>query len=132
MNKDFLCTYKDEKMHVYCNNKTVKERPMVYVVSRYAGDVKTNREKAIEYCRYVIKRQRIPVASHLLYPQNLDDNDPEQRKLGMLFGLALLAVCKEVWVFGKPYSPGMQAEIDEAKRLGMKIRYFTEGMDELK
>ena len=132
MNKDFLCTYKDEKMLVYCNGNTVKERPLVYIASRYAGDVEANRAKAIEYCRYAIKRQRIPVASHLLYPQILDDNDPEQRRLGMIFGLKLLAVCSEVWVFGTEYSHGMQAEIDEAKRLGIRIRYFNERMYELK
>ena len=64
----------------------------------------------------------MPIASHLLYPQMLNDSDPQERELGMDFGLALLACCDEVWVFGKP-SPGMEREITEAKRLNKPIQY---------
>lgn len=67
----------------------------------------------------------MPVASHLLYPQILNDNNPEERELGLLFGLSLLAVCDEVWVFGT-VSPGVAQEIEEAKRLKKQIRYFEE------
>ena len=67
----------------------------------------------------------MPVASHLLYPQILNDNDPNERDLGLLFGLALLRMCDEVWVFGA-ISPGVAQEIEEAKRLKKQIRYFEE------
>ena len=101
--------------------------PMVYVVSRYAGDVKKNRADAIRYCRYVLGRKYMPVASHLLYPQFLSDNDPADRMMGSAFGLRLLALADEVWVFGKkPYSEGMEREIEEAQRLKKRVRYFEE------
>ena len=43
----------------------------------------------------------------------------------MLFGLALLRMCDEVWVFGD-VSPGVAQEIEEAKRLKKQVRYFKE------
>jgi len=98
-----------------------KNRRKIYVASKYAGNVDANIAAAIGYCRRVIDEGYMPVASHLLYPQILNDNDPEERELGLLFGLALLRTCDEVWVFG-PVSPGVAREIEEAKRLKKKIR----------
>lgn len=102
-----------------------KNRLKIYVASRYAGDVDANVAAAIRYCRYVIEKGFMPVASHLLYPRILDDSDPAERELGLLFGLALLRDCQEVWVFG-PVSSGMVGEIAEAKRLDKPVRYFKE------
>jgi hypothetical protein len=42
-----------------------------------------------------------------------------------MFGLALLKLCDEVWVFGS-ISSGMAQEIEEAKRLNKKVTYFEE------
>lgn len=102
-----------------------KNRRKVYVASRYAEDVGRNTAAAITYCRRVISEGYMPVASHLLYPQILNDNDPNERDLGLLFGLALLRMCDEVWVFGS-VSPGVAQEIEEAKRLKKQISYFEE------
>ena len=102
-----------------------KNRRKVYVASRYAGDVAGNVASAIKYCRCVIDEGCMPIASHLLYPQMLDDNNPDERELGLMFGLALLAVCDEVWVFGE-VSAGVAREVEEAKRLKKCIRYFKE------
>ena len=102
-----------------------KNRKKVYVASRYAGDVDANVAAAIEYCRKVIRDGYMPIASHLLYPQMLDDNIPTERELGLLFGLALLRMCDEVWVFGT-VTPGVASEIEEAKKLKKQIRYFEE------
>ena len=103
-----------------------KNRRKVYVASRYAGDVEANVKAAIRYCRLVIDRGYMPIASHLLYPQILHDDDPVERELGMLFGLALLRDCDEVWVFGE-VSPGVAREVEEAKRLQKRIRFVEEG-----
>jgi len=102
-----------------------KNRLKIYVASRYAGDVDKNVAAAIRYCRYVIEKGFMPVASHLLYPRILDDSDPAERELGLLFGLALLRDCDEVWVFG-PVSAGMVGEMEEAKRLDKPVRYVKE------
>ena len=67
----------------------------------------------------------MPIASHLLYPQMLDDSDVEEREMGLMFGLALLRMCDEVWVFGE-ISRGMAEEIKEAKERKKTLRYFRE------
>ena len=69
-----------------------KNRRKIYVASKYAGDVDANVAAAITYCRRVIDEGYMPVASHLLYPQILNDNDPNERDLGLMFGLALLRI----------------------------------------
>ena len=97
-------------------------RRKVYVASCYAGDIQTNTEAAIRCCRQVISEGFMPVASHLLYPRILNDGDPLERELGLDFGLSLLRMCDEVWVFGEP-SPGMKREIEEANRLGKPVQY---------
>ena len=113
--------YRQEQKKRYAD----KNRKKVYVASKYAGDVDENVAAAIGYCRKVIRDGYMPIASHLLYPQMLDDNIPAERELGLLFGLALLRMCDEVWVFGS-VSLGVAQEIEEAKRLKKQIRYFEE------
>ena len=113
--------YKQQQKKRYAD----KNRRKVYVVSPYAGDVDGNVCAAVGHCHMAVKEGYMPISGHLLYPQILNGNVPEERDLGLLFGLALLAICDEVWVFGLP-SPGMAQEIEEAKRLNKKLRYFEE------
>jgi len=113
--------YRQEQKKKYAD----RNRRKVYVASKYAGDTAANTRAAISYCRRVIKDGFMPVASHLMYPAVLRDDVPEERKLGLAFGLALLALCDAVFVFGE-VSPGMAREIEEAKRLNKPIRYFEE------
>ena len=61
-------------------------RPKVYIVSKYAGDIEANTAAAVRYCRFAIEQGYMPIASHLLYPQILNDNDPDERELGLMFG----------------------------------------------
>lgn len=104
----------------------IRRRLKIYVDSRYAGDIEANIAAAIRCCQYVIKNGGMPIASHLLYPQMLNDNDPRQREMGLAFGLELLVLCDEVWVFYDEtgLSTGMRAEEAEAKRRGKPIRYY--------
>ena len=113
--------YRQQQKRRYADMNRMK----VYVASRYAGNIEANTRAAIGYCRRVVEAGYMPVASHLLYPQILDDGNPAERELGLAFGLALLRVCDEVWVFGA-VSPGMAAEIEAAKRLDKPLRYFEE------
>ena len=101
----------------------------VYVASRYSGNVEENIKDTIAYCRHVIDMGYMPIASHLMYRQILDDNNPRERELGLSFGKALLRMCDEVWVFGT-VSPGMVKEIKEARRLQKKILYMKEVVNE--
>ena len=106
-------------------------RPLVYICSPYAGDVVTNTKNARRYSRFAVDKGYIPVASHLLYPQFLDDNNESERELGLFFGNALMSKCAEVWVFGSRISSGMEAEIKRAKWKGYHLRYFTEECQEV-
>ena len=118
--------YKQTQRETWRRQDEIKSRSKVYVVSKYAGNTELNVSKAVEYCRFVIRKKHIPVASHLMYPAVLQDTVSSERELGTMFGLALLALCDEVWVFGKDQSEGMIAEVVEAKRLKKPLRYFSE------
>ena len=123
--------YKKEQREKYARLKEIRHRPKVYIVSPFAGDTATNIKKARKYCRFAAGKKKNPIASHLLYPQFLNDADEAERELGLQFGLALMSMCAEVWCFGKEKSAGMQQELERARRHNMKIRYFTEDLEEL-
>ena len=85
-------------------------RPIVYICSPFSGDVETNVANARRYSRYAVDKGYIPIAPHLLFPQFLDDDNPDERELGLFFGNALMSKCAEVWVFGSRISSGMEAD----------------------
>ena len=87
----FMKEYREQQKKRYAD----KNRRKVYVASKYAGNVDVNIAAAVSYCRRVIDEGCMPVASHLLYPQILDDHDPNEREMGLMFGLALLRICDE-------------------------------------
>jgi hypothetical protein len=86
---------------------------LIYVASPYAGDIERNIEFAKEACRFVMNEGHAFFAPHLLYPQVLDEDDPAGRQLGLDMGMAALAKCDELWVFGETMSAGMRGEIEE-------------------
>ena len=118
--------YRQRQKQDWRRKYEIRSRPKVYVVSRYAGDIDANVAAAIRCCQFAIRKGMMPLASHLLYPQMLRDHVPEERELGTMFGMAMLAMCDEVWIFKgqSGLSPGMAAEEVEAKRLGKPIRYY--------
>lgn len=123
--------YKDQQKIISNRQYEIRHRPKVYIVSRYAGDVKTNVKNARRYCRFAVKNLKNPLASHLLYPQFLDDNKEQEREIGLQYGLALLKICDEVWCFGTEKSDGMEKELAAASRQNKRIRYFTEDLEEI-
>ncbi len=109
-----------------------KYRPLVYICSPFSGKVKKNKRNARKYCRFALEQHTIPFAPHLLFPQFMDDSSPEERKLAMFMNMIMLGHCEELWVFGDSISAGMKQEIRKAERKRMKIRYFTEDLEEKK
>ncbi len=107
-------------------------RPIVYICSPYAGDVSENVENARKYSRFAVDSGYIPFTPHLLFPQFLNDDNPKERQLGLLFGNALMSKCSEVWVFGSHISAGMDAEIRRAKWKNYRLRFFNEACEEVK
>lgn len=101
-------------------------RPLIFICSPYAGDTECNTRRARGYCRFAVSRNCIPIAPHLLFPQFMKEDDPEQRRLGIFFGLVLQKKCQEVWVFGRNISRGMAVEIEKARERGLPIRFFND------
>lgn len=60
----------------------------------------------------------------------MDDSNPAERDTAIFMNWVLMSKCVELWVFGSVISPGMNVEIERAKRKNMKIRYYTEELEE--
>lgn len=81
------------------------------IESPYAGDVDTNVAFCRNICHFAVLNGYSPYASHLFFTQFLDDNDLDERKLGIDAGLAWSEGVKVVWFChreGEPLSNGMQ------------------------
>lgn len=111
--------------------KKTAYKPLVFICSPFKGDMERNAERARGYCRFAVLENCIPLAPHLIFPQFMEEDDPEQRSLGLFFGMVLQGKCKEVWVFGKRITKGMAVEIEKAKQRGIPIRYFNERCQEV-
>lgn len=110
--------------------KAAAFRPVVYICSPYSGDTEKNVENARCYSRFAVDRHYLPITPHIYFTQFMDDNVPEERNTAIFMNWVLMSKCVELWVFGEIISKGMKAEIDRAKRKKMKIRYFTEELEE--
>ena len=106
-------------------------RPIVYICSPFAGDIEGNIANAKRYCRFAVDSGYIPIAVHLLFPQFMNDADPDERELALFFGNAIMSKCSEVWVFGERISSGMASEIKRAKWKNYRIRYFDSNCEEV-
>jgi hypothetical protein len=106
-------------------------RPCVFICSPFAGDTERNVERARRYCRFAVSSGYIPIAPHVYFPQFMDDDDQEQRDLGLFMGMVLMSRCKELWVFGSTVSRGMAVEIEKATQRGVPIRYFNTCCEEV-
>ena len=106
-------------------------RPIVYVCSPYSGDIENDTKAARAYSRFAVDEGFIPLAPHLLFPQFLNEADPNERQLGLFFGNALMSKCSEVWVFGSVITSGMEAEINRARWKHYHVRFFNEECQEV-
>ena len=103
-------------------------RPLVYICSPYAGDIEKNTYRARAFSRFAVEKKYIPIAPHLLCPQYIDEET--ERWLGLKMGIVFMGKCEEVWVFGERISEGMAEELERAKKMRKKIRYFTDDLQE--
>ena len=99
---------------------------LIYMASPYAGDIEKNTAFAKKACRHVMNEGHAFFAPHLLYPQLLDDSNPQERQAGLDMGLAMLPRCDELWCYGDRISYGMHLEIEEAVRIGIPVRRVME------
>lgn len=111
--------------------KAAAFRPIVYICSPYSGDTERNVENAKRYSRFAVEQHCLPITPHIYFTQFMNDEIPDERETALFMNLVLMSKCAELWVFGEVISTGMKAEINRAKRKHMKIRYFTEEMEEI-
>ncbi len=111
--------------------KAAAFRPVVYICSPYSGDTETNVENAKRYSRFAVDQHCLPITPHIYFTQFMDDSNPDERDTAIFMNWVLMSKCVELWVFGSVISPGMKAEIERAKRKNMKIRYYTEELEEV-
>lgn len=95
----------------------------VYICAPLGGNVKENLENAILYTKYALKQGVAPVTSHF-YALCFDDNNPQDRALGMSAGMSLLWFCDEMWVFGDEITKGMKEEIKFCENLRIPVKRF--------
>lgn len=95
---------------------------IAYIASPLSGNIDENLQFAQKACGYAAAQGAVPYAPHLLFPQFLDDNDPEQRDTGIRMGLQMLRRCDELWLCGDVVSAGMAEEEKLARRLGVPVR----------
>lgn len=117
--------YLDPTAYEALTNIERQKDKIVFICSPFAGDVDTNLMRARRYGRFAVAQKRIPIIPHLMYPQFLEEDNPDERKLGLKMGLVLLTKCHELWVFGNQLSAGMSIEISKAKKQRIPIRFFT-------
>lgn len=110
--------------------RTAAFRPIVYICSPYSGDIERNTENARRYSRFAVDQHCLPITPHIYFTQFMNGTIPDERETALFMNLVLMSKCAELWVFGDVISKGMKAEIDRAKRKHMKIRYFTESLEE--
>ena len=67
-----------------------------------------------------------PLAPHLFFPQFLDDETPEERKIGIEMGLRWLEFCDELWVLGSRITDWMAREIAHARRHSIPVKIIRQ------
>ena len=117
--------------NIEAEERKARFRPVVYVCSPFSGNLESNVENTRRYCRFAVDSGFVPFAPHLLFPQFMYDEVPEERKLALFMGIVMLTKCAELWVFGERISKGMSKEIHKAEARNMLIRYFTTNCEEV-
>lgn len=104
---------------------------IAFISSAYRGhSVVHEREHAriaCGMCLLAFKSGLVPFASHLLYTQILDDENPAHRRFGIEAGHTVMSKCGAVYVY-LPHietSHGVQADLELANRMGLPVVYVT-------
>lgn len=97
---------------------------LVIVESPYAGEVELNLRYLRACMLDCLLRGEAPFASHALYTQVLEDDDPPQRALGIAAGFAWAAQADKTVVYtDRGISNGMRLGIKDAEEHDRPIEY---------
>ena len=105
-------------------------RTRIFISSPFKGDLEGNAKRAAKYCKFASDQGYAPYAPHLICPQWLDDNNLDDREVGINIGLSFLETCIENWAF-LPYgvtifSEGMKTELEWATHLSIPTKIYRE------
>ena len=101
-----------------------RDSPVVYICSRYSGNIERNTDLARRYSRLAVEQGCVPLTPHLLLPQFLSEETEREKAISL--DLRFLGFCQELWVCGPDVSEGMRREIDRAAEMKIPIRYIKE------
>ena len=101
---------------------------IVIIESPFKGRTPEEEIKNIEYARKAMRdslyRGEAPFASHLLYPQMLDDTNERERRMGIEAGLKIGQLADRTVVYtDRGISPGMKQGIKRAEDEGRPVEY---------
>lgn len=86
-------------------------RPTVYIAHPISGDVNRNLMRAKMWFRWAaLSKAAVPVAPYISCVWALDDNDPDERLVGMAISSRVSKMCDELWLCGEEISEGMRKE----------------------
>ena len=98
---------------------------LIYVCSPYRAEnvevFRANMRLARVACRAVAQSGNIPIATHVYFPEFLEDDNLWERNRALEMGKVLLSKCDAIWVVTKDISEGMAGEIEKAKELGLEF-----------
>lgn len=98
--------------------------PVVIVESPFAGDLLANKQYAKRCCADCLRRGEVPYASHLFFPEFLDELKPEERELGLTAGYAMWPLAaKVVFYTDRGMSGGMKRAEERAVYRGCTTEY---------
>lgn len=87
---------------------------------------KENENYARACCAHAVKLGFVPFASHLFFPQFLNEDDSEQRKLGIEMGYDFWDKADVLLFYiDRGMSPGMQAALSKAFIEGRPVRKMS-------
>ena len=98
---------------------------LVYIAHALSGDWAGGIAAAKGYAYAAARAGYLPVVPYVLMDGILDDNDPEERSLGMKLDIDQLRACDEIWLCGERISAGMESEAFVADDAGLICRRFV-------
>lgn len=118
------CFRKREKQKYHGGDNVFRPRRVSIESPFFTGDI----EKNIRYTQACLldslKRGEAPIASHLLYTQVLNDNNPQERSCGIKAGFEWNKFAEATVVYvDLGITVGMRLGIEEAKKKGRVVEY---------
>jgi hypothetical protein len=98
---------------------------LIYIAHPIGGNVLGNIGRVLKIVRDIslLESDTIPFAPYIVDLLALDDDNPEEREIGMRHNEQVLrsGIVAEVWLFGPKISRGMEAEIRLADDLKIPV-----------